>query len=456
MLKAHDQTSRLPRIAIATPVVIGVGIASGLVVAVVGSGLSLMAFAGITALLLLFWVKMDWLVCIWLLTLPFDYRTLTVGPVGISAGDAVLLIWAGRLAFQFLLVRRTRFRFSPQFISLFPFVLAIPLSLLGTSDLQREIRYLLTALTALSIPVLLASTVRSERSLSMALDALVVAGTLNALAAWAQYAAYYLAGIVLWEKPDTLYYIRYRNLPFLRTNGFYPETNFLALFLVPPLAVALGRMLFMAGPLKRRVLWACIFVLNLGAILSTVTRGVILALPFILIAAVLMWKRQVAVGLVVVGVLLLPLLFPLLNDLFTSVVDMQPRSAYARLELLRQGWERFCEVWLTGAGMAERFDLSLEFTRNTIPRELHNSYLQLLVGWGVLGLLGLVLLVVIGTWDYLQSVSLVNNEDATYLKICALGLLAMLVPMASLSAFLFKPFWVTLGLFIAACSIFHE
>ena len=160
--------------------------------------------------------------------------------------------------------------------------------------------------------------------------------------------------------------------------------------------------------------------------------------------------------LVIIGIMLLPLFVPLLTGLIDYVVDMQPRSVYGRLELIRQGWERFCEVGLMGAGMAERFDLSREFTMNTEPRQLHNSYLQLLVGWGVLGLLGMILMLVIGTWDYLRTASLVSVDDMASLKVCTLGLLAMVVPMASLSAFLFKPFWVTLGLFIAACSVFRE
>lgn len=437
-------------------VVVGAGIAFGAVMTVLGINLSLFAFASIAALLLLLLVRLDRLAYIWILTLPFDYHTLTIGPVGVSVGDAILLVWVCRLAFKGLAVRNARPRFSPQFIPLLPFVLAMPLSLLGTDDLQRETRYLLTGVTALSIPVLLVNTIRTERHLSGALDALVAAGTLNALAAWTQYAAYYLLGIVLWEKPDTLYYIRYRNLPFLRTNGFYPETNFLALFLVPSLAVVLGRMLLKANSLKLGAFWACVFIVNLGAMLSTVTRGVILALPFIFIIAIFLWRRRLAIYLVIIGIMLLPLFIPLLTGLMDYVIDMQPRSVYARLELVRQGWERFCEVGLTGGGMAERFDLSREFTYNTLPRELHNSYLQLLVGWGVLGLLGMILMLVIGTWDYMRTASLVRVNDVAGLKVCALGLLAMLVPMASLSAFLFKPFWVTLGLFIAACSVFRE
>ena len=124
MLRDSGRTFGLPTAAVLGAVVVGAGIAFGAAVTVLGIDLSLLAFAGIVALLLLLLIRLDRLAYIWILTLPFDYHTLTIGPVGISAGDAILLVWACRLVFQGLAARNARLQFSPQFIPLLPFVLA--------------------------------------------------------------------------------------------------------------------------------------------------------------------------------------------------------------------------------------------------------------------------------------------------------------------------------------------
>lgn len=174
--------------------------------------------------------------------------------------------------------------------------------------------------------------------------------------------------------------------------------------------------------------------------------------------------RYLAVGLIGISILLFVVnVVPMLNtnsqlgegvtfvsERVLSFTDSSDTSFSWRSSLWYAVWLQFIETPIFGSGLGQRTFLDMGAYKDFIElRNVHNSFLSILIQLGLLGL-GLLITFVIGT-AYQVWFKVGHNANQKLIKIIIIGLLIFCT-----SAFMFQPYleanwfsvwwWLTLGL----------
>jgi O-antigen ligase len=175
----------------------------------------------------------------------------------------------------------------------------------------------------------------------------------------------------------------------LRFTGAHENPNRAAAFMCA--ALPFGLFAVKHGSRRVRLLGVAGVVVLIVAIFATFSRSVVV--PFTVIAAAVLLREVrsrrsylALVALLAVGILLAPgyyweRLLGLREALETTSLDW---SVYTRMLALRTAWEMFLDHPLTGVGLGNFIEAASYqlFVRIVV----HNSYLEILVGAGIFGL----------------------------------------------------------------------
>jgi O-antigen ligase len=189
------------------------------------------------------------------------------------------------------------------------------------------------------------------------------------------------------------------NIYMLRFTGAHPNANIAAALMCS--ALPLGIFAFKTARRSFKVLYVIGIVTLIVAIFATFSRSVMF--PFAVVTAAVLVRearsRRVYLSMVVLlvlGILLAPDYYWErvlgLRDAFeTTTLDW---SVYTRLLALQTAWEMFLNHPITGVGIGNFWDAAAYnlFVRMVV----HNTYLEVLVGMGVFGLLAFLMVLLSG------------------------------------------------------------
>lgn len=219
-----------------------------------------------------------------------------------------------------------------------------------------------------------------------------------------------------------------------------------------------GLMLAMGAPVcwfcfegtKRwwRWLYVALLPVIVHAVLMTYSRGAMLSLAVVCPLMVLRsrFRLRLAVGLVVGGFVLLPLLAG--NEIRERFFSIQDHEADASANSRRDSWTAALRIAqdypLLGAGVRNSNLLSQRYGADTEGRTIHSQYLQILADNGFPGL-ALYLLLMLSAWLALRRVRLLarvrDDEETLLAATIAKGL------ECSLATFCFGAIFLSLEVF---------
>lgn len=181
-----------------------------------------------------------------------------------------------------------------------------------------------------------------------------------------------------------------------RFAGAGGDPNYLAAGLIPAIAVAATLIGQVGGPVRRVGLAGMIVVMGFGLAASQ-SRGGLIAAVLAAIAALVLYRRRFLAVLVVGAVVVVGASFFAVQPAALQRVTQLDGGGTGRSDLWRVGWLIFKDHPVTGVGLdnfrSESFRYvrkpgNLEYVRLIAERPVvvHNTYLELLVEVGVVGL----------------------------------------------------------------------
>lgn len=253
----------------------------------------------------------------------------------------------------------------------------------------------------------------------------------------------------------------------IRVGGIYMDANDYAAMMVVAIVIAIHLLIITRNlPLKAIVL-ACLLVGLYGLVLSG-SRGGFLALPVVM--AIFIWRHPKRNQMALLAVLTVALSFPFWpenvkvrflgdNDELNQSVYIQTteHSTERRVSYIVFGAQLVSEQPILGAGYRtfSRLYPQSEFAFFDNPltdtqrfRIAHNTYLELTVGIGFLGLAIYLLLFVVAIRDLNRVVRQAERGTLLWAAGSAfqLGLISLMITSAFLSIEHFKITWVSIAL----------
>lgn len=250
-----------------------------------------------------------------------------------------------------------------------------------------------------------------------------------------------------------------------RAVGVAHNPNHFAAFVIFSLPL-LTHLFFTSAGRSVKIIAALLFVMNIAAIVLTYSRGGALVLSIVLILIALSNIRRVrprllgliasVVGIsIVVTLLLVPSSYWLRQK---SVTDTADTAIGRRVSYLSVGWDAFKQNPVFGSGpgtfrevyAGSRHALHYADTIEQYRRYAHNTYLEVLIGTGLFGLLLFVACIIRGFLNFHtagRSLHMKGLFDALSLvKAFRLSFVSVLLYFLLLSSVYHKYFWLSLAL----------
>jgi len=282
----------------------------------------------------------------------------------------------------------------------------------------------------------------------------MAAGLILALSVIIQIPLFFLMGIRIFPSPYNVYYIITQGLPLFRATGFYPDPNFMPLYLLPSVVVGIVLASSPRASSPVRYLGGAQALLGSAAIIGSLSRGGMLSWVIaVLLTGYLSWHRDrfVLFNALVAGAILM--FWSKLTRVVSLLMNLKTSNISGRFYLMRLTLQTLPQHWLLGQGPGLEFFIPASAVGARVSRfsMVHNSYFQVLAEYGLLGALayGTLLLLVL-----YRGVRVVKNTRKTLngdLNLaCVAGLVALMIGANTVGALAFKEFWLLLGLVVAS------
>ncbi len=231
------------------------------------------------------------------------------------------------------------------------------------------------------------------------------------------------------------------------------ESNVFAAGLLLPLSLVIGEFLAAKRLGFKLLLIFCAFLIALG-IFYTTSRGGLLAVVVMILFYVrkagLSWRALAAPVLLGSALLLAP------GYLFIRLLQAAETGGAGRLYIWQTGLAAFKDYFVVGAGLDNfqliYYDYAAKATHFAgLNRPPHNTFLQVAVESGVIGLLLFILVIAAHFRLAWQREALVSGAERFRLIACEGAAWAMLVASFFLHLLWFKEYWVV-WMMLAICS----
>ncbi|HTC95939.1 MAG TPA: O-antigen ligase family protein [Terriglobales bacterium] len=231
------------------------------------------------------------------------------------------------------------------------------------------------------------------------------------------------------------------------------ESNVFAAGLLLPLSLVIGEFLTAKRWGSKLLLISCAFVIALG-IFYTTSRGALLAVMVMILFYVcktgISWRVLAAPILLGLALLLAP------GFLFTRLLEAGMTGGAGRLYIWQTGLAAFKDYFAVGAGVDNFSVIYNEYAGKAthfagLNREPHNTFLEVAVESGVIGLLLFILVIASHLRQAWQREALVSGAERVRLVACESAAWGMLVASFFLHLLWFKEYWV-IWMMLAICS----
>lgn len=378
-----------------------------------------------------------------ILTIPFDSHFVSLGPVNLSASNALIVITltAWLLA---LLLKRQSFKKDKNYLLLALIFLAALMSTFVAIDPDAHIRQLVTIIGCGLTYFLTVNLIKDTKTLNRVLLFLGLAIFMaTAIAIIQSVGAKYFGSNLgfgrLWG-----YIGPGIPLPLPRVTSTWLDPNAYGLFLLTGLPALLY---FALRSKTKKMGYIVLAVFVLFGLFLSYSRGAWIGLAASLVVIVLILLRQqsskeswpiiiMGMGILLTGLLNSDVLF---GPVATFMINLNPVAAMYRLELWGLAVDEFLAHPVLGVGFGG-FLAQYGFV-------IHNIFFQILVSTGILGALPFLLLFAktlqVGRSD-------LNNVVKVALFVSFIGLLAA---SFFISVFFHKNLWFLMGLIAVAAKI---
>lgn len=252
-----------------------------------------------------------------------------------------------------------------------------------------------------------------------------------------------------------------------RATGASTDPNMFSLMILFSIPLVVN-LVFGAKAWKKRLFWGVIFLMEIVTVILTYSRSTALVMCFLLLVLGLRYRRQLKsryVGLIatgcLVGLIAMVVLVPSSYwERHKQALGHQDTSVQRRLSYLSVGRDEFLKSPLLGSGLgtfeiayanskyafADPYDLWGETAR----RAAHNTYIEILVGSGLLGL-GSFLLIIGLAWRNFRKAAALSRiggraELTSVILAYQFAFMAILLYLLSLSSLNHKYLWMSLAL----------
>ena len=219
---------------------------------------------------------------------------------------------------------------------------------------------------------------------------------------------------------------------------------------------------------KKRLFWGVLFLMEIVTLILTYSRSAALVLCLLLFVLGMRYRRQLKpryVGLVatgcLIGLIAMAVMVPSSYwERHKQVLSHQDTSVQRRLSYLLVGRDEFLNSPLLGSGLGT-FEIAYANSKYafadpydlwgaTARRAAHNTYLEILVGSGLLGLGAFLLIIGLAWRNFRKAVALSriggHAELASVILAYQFAFMAILLYLLSLSSFNHKYLWMSLAL----------
>jgi putative inorganic carbon (HCO3(-)) transporter len=249
----------------------------------------------------------------------------------------------------------------------------------------------------------------------------------------------------------------------LRFMGTHENPNRAAAFMCTSLPFGIFALRHARRSLRPLIVLAILILVV--AIFATFSRSVFFPLTVILGAALIREVRgkrayvalalALAVGAVVVPKEYLERVFALRDAFQTTTLDW---SVYTRLLALRTAWEMFLQHPFTGIGIGNFITAAAYkvFVRIVV----HNSYLEILVGTGVFGLLSFLLIMLSGFRHTVEGARARWQRQPLWMRsacfYCMLSAVSIWMSAFFGTMPFRQPFWIPIGMGLVIANLLRE
>lgn len=230
---------------------------------------------------------------------------------------------------------------------------------------------------------------------------------------------------------------------------------------------------FTSSTYRRRLAVALLFCLNVCAVFFTYSRGGYLILLFVLVLLTFEYRKRIKIKylghlLLMIAVAIMIIAYSVPESYWQrqkSVTDTSDSSIGRRLSYLIVGWQAFKKDPLLGSGpgtfieIYSRSDYAAQFALKTsdLKRYAHNSYLEVLIGTGLIGLAFFLAVIWIAFKNFHVARDKIRNagdeEMALLVGAYRISFISVMVYLLILSIQFHKILWLALALSQIALNI---
>jgi O-antigen ligase len=227
--------------------------------------------------------------------------------------------------------------------------------------------------------------IEKKKDLYTLIDFIIVVGFMTAFYAFYQYFSGEPMGSG-WVDPSS-------NIS-VRVFSSFENPNLYAEYLIMIIPLTFAR--FLSVNQKKKVFYAVICVAQLSVLLLTFSRGGWLGLVFAISIFVLLLKRDLIIKLIPLGFISLLFLPNSIMMRIKSIGSLSDSSNFYRFQIWENSINIIKDFFVTGVGLGfESFrSISSLYIKDFSPYHAHNTYLELTIEIGILGLLLFIWLLV--------------------------------------------------------------
>ncbi|MFA5524406.1 MAG: O-antigen ligase family protein [Tissierellales bacterium] len=207
-----------------------------------------------------------------------------------------------------------------------------------------------------------------------------------------------------------------------RVYATFENPNLLAEYLIMIFPISLGLFLYNKS-LGKRVIFGISSIIMLITIGLTYSRGSWLGLAFGIVLFILLIDWKMLLGLIPLGIAGIFVLPPSILQRILTIGSLQDTSNLYRFNLWTNAIDIVRDFWFSGIGIGyiPFQEISHLYITNMAPYHTHNTYLQIAIEMGILGLLVFAAIIFI---SFKSAMKIVLNSKERYYKIFVAAYLA--------------------------------